>query len=117
MLEVIEGSFRDISVPLNASVQSDNSSDDFCAPYSDTRSKTWVPNFLISHRLYQRLLRASGVQYTDMEYTIRCDMRCIKYARAQVSSPVRAVMQGRGECSPMEAWYSQCLASNWGSRA
>ena len=78
---------------------------------------THVPNFFISHRLYEHRQRASVVQYTDMEHTIRCVMRYIKYAKAQVpnlkypilSSPVRAVMQGRGECSPLEAWYSQCL--------
>ena len=49
---------------------------------------THVPNFFISHRLYERRQRASGLQYTDMEHTIRCVMRCIKYAKAQVPNLV-----------------------------
>ena len=58
-------------------------------PNGDTRWMTHVLNFLISHRLYERLPRASGVQYTDMEYTIQCVMLCANYTRAQVPLLVR----------------------------
>ena len=54
----------------------------------DSRWMAHVPNFFISHRLYERRQRASVVQYTDMEHTIRCVMRYIKYAKAQVPNLV-----------------------------
>ena len=36
-----------------------------------------VPIFLISHRLYEHRQRASGIQYTGMEYAIRWRMPCM----------------------------------------
>ena len=48
----------------------------------------------ISHRLYNRILRASGVQYTDPEHTIRWSIASTNYARAQVPNVAR----------PMKFW-------------
>ena len=52
----------------------------------DSRWMAHVPHFLISHRLYECHQRASGVQYTDPEHTIRCSIASSNYTRARPST-------------------------------